>query len=335
MIDCFRCLIRRTNDSQWRFRWCSFGREILSIVCKRPMLAVAWAVAFFWGMCSLAWPEAVHAESRKPNVVFIVADDLNVFLGTYGDRLARTPHIDRLAARGMRFDRAYCTFPLCGPSRNSFLTGLYPNSTGILENAQIFRQTIPRQVSMPQAFRQAGYFAARLGKLYHYNVPNSIGTDGHDDPASWELEMNPAGVDRTEEHPKIFSLVPGQFGGTLSWYASPKSDEYHTDGLLAADAEWVLERCARHRDRPFFLAIGFFRPHTPFVAPREPYFGWYDEDRMPVATGIEADQADIPPAALATRNKQQDAMTEELRRKCIQAYYASISFMDAQLLNFA
>ena len=157
-------------------------------------------------------------------MLFLISDDLNNFLGCYDDPRAKTPHIDRLAARGVTFDRAYCTFPLCGPSRNSMLTGLYPNSTGILANAQIFRQTIPSQISMPQAFRLSGYFAARIGKLYHYGVPRSIGTNGHDDPGSWELELNPAGVDRLEEEPHIFSLTPGQFGGTLSWYASPKSD---------------------------------------------------------------------------------------------------------------
>ena len=86
---------------------------------------------------------------------------------------------------------------------------------------------------MPQAFRLEGYFAARVGKLYHYNVPASIGTNGHDDPGSWELEINPAGVDRLEEEPRIFSLEPGKFGGTLSWYASPQPDRLHTAGLLA------------------------------------------------------------------------------------------------------
>lgn len=271
------------------------------------------------------------SAATRPNVLFLISDDLNNFLGAYGDPRARTPNIDRLASRGVRFDRAYCAFPLCGPSRNSFLTGLYPNSSGILSNAQIFRQTIPSHVCMPQAFRQSGYFAGRIGKLYHYNVPQSIGTNGHDDPASWELELNPAGVDRLEEQPQIFSLRPGKFGGTLSWYASPKSDEHHTDGLLAADAEWVLERCARQTDRPFFLAVGFYRPHTPYVAPKKPYFEWYDEEKMPLVTGVKEDQADLPAAALGSYVKDQDKLTDPLRRQCVQAYYASISFMDAQV----
>jgi iduronate 2-sulfatase len=259
-----------------------------------------------------------------------MADDLNNMLGCYNDPLAKTPNIDRLAARGVRFDRAYCAFPLCGPSRNAMLTGLYPNSTGILANQQIFRQTIPNQVCMPQAFRQSGYFAGRIGKIYHYNVPNSIGTNGHDDPASWEMELNPAGVDRLEEHPKIFSLLPNQFGGTLSWYASPKSDAVHTDGLMAEDAEWVLERCAKRKDRPFFLGVGFFRPHTPYVSPK-PYFDLYPENKMPVVQGVKEDQTDIPPPALGSHKKEQDQMTDDLRRQARQAYLASISFMDAQV----
>lgn len=267
----------------------------------------------------------------RPNVLFIVSDDLNCFLGCYGDPRAKTPNIDRLAARGVRFDRAYCAFPLCGPSRNSFFTGLYPNATGIHANAQIFRQSIPSQPSMPQAFRLAGYFAARIGKLYHYNVPKSIGTNGHDDPGSWELELNPAGVDRLEEEPKIFSLKPGEFGGTLSWYASPKGDREHTDGLLADDAAWVLERCARDKARPFFLAVGFFRPHTPYVAPQTPYFDMYPEAEMPLVTGVTEDQQDIPPAALGSRKAEQDRMTDQERRQALQAYYASTSFMDAQV----
>ena len=291
---------------------------------------MALRVAIF-GVVLLFGAAVAHAADPRPNVLFIVSDDLNCFLGCYGDPLVKTPHIDRLAARGVRFERAYCTFPLCGPSRNSFLTGVHPNSTGIHANAQIFRQTIPTQLSMPQAFRLAGYFAARIGKLYHYNVPASVGTNGHDDPGSWELEINPAGCDRLEEEPQIFSLEPGKFGGTLSWYASPKGDRAHTDGIMADDAAWVLERCGRDRSRPFFLAVGFYRPHTPYVAPKTPYFEMYPEAEMPLVTGVAEDQQDVPKAALASRKAEQDRMTDGERRQARQAYSASISFLDAQV----
>ncbi len=298
---------------------CAFSRWWAALIILSSMLTGGVGVA------------AGATSSRPKNVLFLIADDLNNLLGCYGDPLAKTPNIDRLAARGVRFDRAYCSYPLCGPSRNSMLTGLYPNSTGILGNSQIFRQTIPEQVSLPQAFRHAGYLATRIGKLYHYGVPGSIGTDGHDDPASWEIEINPAGVDRLAEQSKIKTLTPGQYGGTLSWYASPTSDAGHTDGKIAADAEWVLERCARQKDRPFFLAVGFFRPHTPFVAPKTPYFDSYALKDMRVVKGVKEDQADLPPAALASYKKEQDALTDDLRREILQAYYASISLMDAQV----
>ena len=274
---------------------------------------------------------ATNATPRK-NVLFLIADDLNNMLGAYGDPLARTPNLDKLAVRGVRFDRAYCTYPLCGPSRNSMLTGLYPNSNGIHGNNQIFRQTIPRQLSLSQAFRLQGYFAGRIGKLYHYNPPESVGTSGSDDPASWELALNPAGVDRTEEEPKITTLTPGQFSSTLSWYASPKSDAHHTDGMLAADAEWVLERLAKPGQRPFFLAVGFHRPHLPYVAPKDPYYGYYPREKMRIVPDIKADRADIPPAAIPEfRRLEHDNLTDDQRRDALQGYYASISFMDAQV----
>jgi arylsulfatase A-like enzyme len=269
------------------------------------------------------------AETARPNVLLIMADDLNNAVGSYGHPLVKTPNIDRLAERGVQFNRAYCQFPLCGPSRNSMLTGLYPNSSGILGNAHIFRETIPHHHSLPQTFRLNGYFAGRIGKLYHYGVPNSIGTDGNDDPASWELELNPAGCDRLLEEGDIFSLVPGSFGAVLSWYASPRGDLLHTDGMLATDAEWVLQRCARDRSRPFFLGVGFFRPHTPFVAP-EKYFEEYPKERMPLAE-VKKDRKDLPALALASQKKEHDKLTDDLRQQAIQAYFASITFMDAQV----
>jgi len=269
------------------------------------------------------------SAATQPNVLFMMADDLNNSLGCYGHPLVKTPNLDKLAARGVRFEKAACQFPLCGPSRNSMLTGLYPNSSGILTNSQVFRQTIPSHISLPQAFRLSGYFAARIGKLYHYGVPLSIGTNGHDDPGSWEMELNPAGADRMIDMPNIYSLIPGNFGGTLSWLASPSPDEKQTDGMMARDAAWVLERCARDKDRPFFLALGFFRPHTPYVAPKQ-WFEGYPVEKMPVVTGVAEDQKDLPKHALGSYKKEQDNLTDDLRRQAVQAYFASISFMDAQ-----
>ena len=121
--------------------------------------------SFVWFFLTMLCCASAIATDARRNVLFIISDDLNNLLGCYGDPQVKTPNIDRLAARGVRFNKAYCSFPLCGPSRNSLLTGLYPNSTGIHENSQVFRQTIPHQLSMPQAFRQQGYFAARIGKL--------------------------------------------------------------------------------------------------------------------------------------------------------------------------
>ncbi len=280
------------------------------------------------GLAALSSPAT--GEESRPNVLFLIADDLNNSVGCYGHALVQTPNLDRLARRGVRFERAYCQFPLCGPSRNSLLTGLYPNSSGILTNGTIFRQTIPQHRSLPHALRLQGYFAARVGKLYHYNVPTSIGTNGHDDPGSWELELNPAGCDRLLEEPDIFSLVPGRFGGTLSWYASPRDDLLHTDGLLASDAAWVLERCARDASRPFFLAVGFYRPHTPYVSPAK-YYALYPPEQMPLVAGVAEDQQDVPAPALASRQQVQDDMTDALRQQAVQAYFASVTFMDAQV----
>lgn len=294
---------------------------------RKKILLLTTSLAL-WFSTSLT-TNADEASAPK-NVLFIISDDLNTSLGCYGHPQVQSPNIDRLAARGVRFENATCQYPLCGPSRNSMLTGLYPNSSGIMSNGQIFRQTIPSHHSLSQTFRLNNYFAARIGKLFHYNVPKSVGTNGHDDPGSWELELNPAGCDRLLEEGDIFSLNPNNFGGTLSWFASPRPDASHTDGMLAADAKWVLERCARDQSRPFFLALGFYRPHTPYVAPK-PYFDNYPVEQMPVVEGVEEDQKDVPRLALASQKQEQNEMSDDLRRQAVQAYFASITFMDTQV----
>jgi len=270
---------------------------------------------------------AAGAAARQ-NVLFVICDDLCCALACYGDATARTPNIDRLAARGVRFERAYCQFPLCNPSRASLLTGRRPAHTRIRDNKEYFRDLDPATVSLPQAFRQAGWRTERIGKLYHYNVPASIGTDGLDDPPSWDAVTNPKGRDVFDE-PLIFSLQPGQFGGTVSWLAADGQDAEQTDAIAAARAVDLLEGFARDK-RPFFLAVGFYRPHTPYVAPKR----WFEQHPLATVTlpVVPADHdAGVPAAAIGSRKKEQDRLVGDLGREALQAYRASVSFVDAQV----
>ena len=270
------------------------------------------------------------AAGDGPNVLLIVCDDLNCDLGCYGDPQVRSPNIDALAARGVRFDEAHCQYPLCGPSRASFMTGLYPGQTGITANAIHIRQTMPKVKTLPMAFRDAGYRATRIGKLFHYDVPLHIGTGGHDDPYSWDQTINPRGHDR-EIHDRIHTLRPGSFGGTLSWYADDADDASQTDGIAATDADRVLAEHAASGD-PFFLAVGLFRPHTPYVSPRR-YFEIYPRDRVPLADVPPGYRSTLPDPAVAllTWKKSQQNLPESTAREVVQAYQAAITFADAQV----
>jgi arylsulfatase A-like enzyme len=179
-------------------------------------------------------------------------------------------------------------------------------------------------------FRDAGYFATRIGKIYHYNVPKHIGTSGHDDPYSWNYTINPRGRDKEEED-KIFSLTPGSFGGTLSWLAADGTDEEQTDGIAATEAARILKKFARE-DRSFFLAVGLFRPHTPFVAPQK-YFEMYPLEKIVVPSIPDGylETLPLPARKSITRKKNQVNLAPDLARQAIQAYYASISFADTQV----
>ena len=276
------------------------------------------------------FPAVLFAADGKTNVLFIICDDLNTDMGCYGHPQVKTPNIDRLAEQGTRFEHAYCQYPLCGPSRASFMAGLYPDQTLIHRNAIYLREHLPNVKTMSQMFRDAGYFATRIGKIYHYNVPKNIGTSGHDDPFSWNYTINPRGRD-VEDEPLIFSLRPGSFGGTLSWLAADGTDEEQTDGIIATEAVDQLQRYA-DEDRPFFLAVGLFRPHTPFVAPKE-YFDMYPIDSIQVPVVPDGYFETIPEPARKSvqRKKEQMNLADKLAREAIQSYYASITFADAQV----
>lgn len=269
--------------------------------------------------------------ARRPNVLLILADDLNTDLGCYGHPLVQSPHLDRLAARGVRFERAYCQYPLCNPSRASFMTGLRPDTLRVYNLGTHFRKNIPDVVTLPQTFRRAGYFTARVGKVYHWGIPRDIGTDGLDDAPSWDRVVNPKGRDVSDED-HIFTLTPHleghrRFGSTLSWLAAEGADNEQTDGLAADAAIELLEQAA---GKPFFLAVGFVRPHTPFVAPKH-YFSLYPIDNIALPKTPPGYDVTVPPSALAIRRAVETNATDDIRRQALQAYYASTSFIDAQV----
>jgi iduronate 2-sulfatase len=290
----------------------------------RPILisTLAWAACALIGVGSaLAQPAA-----RRPNVLLIMADDLSDDVGTFGHPQVRTPNLDRLAARGVRFTRAYTQFPLCSPSRVSMLAGLRPDATGVHDLTTDFRKVHPELVTLPQMFKRAGYVSARVGKIYHYGNPGQIGTPGLDDPASWDHTVNPRGVDKDEE-PMLTNFTPGRrgFGASLAYYASPAPDEAHTDGKVASETIALLEQ---HRDRPFFLAAGFYRPHCPFIAPA-PYFNLHPLESVRLPPAIPR-AADVPGPAWFT-NPPHWGLDEQQQRLTVRAYYASISFLDANV----
>jgi len=270
---------------------------------------------------------ALRAASRPPNVLFIASDDLNTCLSCYGHPLVRTPNLDRIAARGVRFDRAYCQYPLCNPSRASLMTGLGPDTTTVYNNSRHFREAIPDVVTLGQLFQKNGYFSARVGKIFHYGVPAQIGTDGLDDKPTWNRVVNPCGVDHSKEEALLTNYTPQRgLGSAVCFYASPAQDEEHTDGMIALEAIRLMEE---HRNEPWFLAAGFYRPHVPWIAPVK-YFDQYPLARIELIPFREDEMRIAPELAYFTRPAHW-GMNEQQRREAMRAYYASISFMDAQV----
>ena len=275
---------------------------------------------------STALAASAQPKPRR-NVLFIASDDLNHCFSAYGNPIVHTPHLDSIGQRGVRFDRAYCQFPLCSPSRTSLMTGLSPDATKVYDLKKHFRETVPDVITLPQAFQRDGYFAARVGKIYHYGNPRDIGTNGLDDAASWNQRVNPAGVDKTREEPLLTNYTPDRgIGAAIAFHASSASDEEHTDGMVAAETIRLMEE---HRGEPWFLGAGFYKPHCPYIAPSK-YFDMMPLDRVKLVPFEEWEMKIAPRWAYYTIPANW-GMTEKQRLEGMRAYYATILFLDAQV----
>lgn len=266
-----------------------------------------------------------EAPSTRPNVLLIISDDLNTRLDTFGGPIA-APNLNNLAADGVAFNEAYSQFPWCGPSRASFLSGLRPSTVGVTDLRTPLRERIPNLVTLPQYFRENGYFTARSGKVFHQGVPEGIGKPGADDPASWDIALNPAGRD-LELEPQLNDATPGLGRGSrMGWLAGDGPVNSYTDGLVADDVIGLIDR-SQDEGKPFFIAAGFYRPHTPEITPEE-FFR-----RYPLA-GVETTSVDdvtAPFDVTAAWGGPDLGMTPEEQRGFIRAYYASASYVDMQV----
>ncbi|MEM8912041.1 MAG: sulfatase [Planctomycetota bacterium] len=276
----------------------------------------------------------VRTSGAKPNVLFIVADDLNCAIGPYGDAVAKTPHLDRLAERAVTFQRAYCQQAVCNPSRSSFLTGLRPSTVGVDDLRRYFRDTATRGnalVTLPEYFKNHGYFCQNIGKLFH-NMGET------QDRRSWSIdEVLHKGTHASDT---IFSNTP--VSGPKPTYKAPITEAHDVPDTVYRDGQIANLAAAMLRDhpadgQPFFLAVGFWRPHMPFVAPKK-YWDLYDPQFIDLPQPGTPPE-DVPPIALhASREIKGYGLTPKDRpftidevRHYRHGYYAAISFLDAQV----
>lgn len=292
---------------------------------SRVALCLRFAVCLAVGLAAVALGKPTLA-SERPNVLLIVVDDLRCSLGCYGDASVKSPNVDRLAARGVRFDRAYCQYPMCNPSRNSFLTGMRPDTLRILDNATPLRKTRPEAVTLPQLFREAGYFTAGIGKIFHVGIGPDGKAAAFQEAKSWDECRNyePTPTGRRGEGR---SLTEDRLAW-CRWLSADGGDEDQPDGQTAAEAVRLIEA---HRDGPFFLGVGFHKPHDPFIAPQA-YFDMYPPESIPIARDPADRTPDVPLATPRGANLESfKKFTDRERREFRRAYHAGISFTDAQV----
>ena len=287
-------------------------------------------------------------SASKPNILFIVSDDLTACLGSYGNEICQTPNLDRLASEGVQFDRAYCQYPVCGASRASFMSGLYPKRNGMMGNSYTlgsYRAMYPKLADHPSIgglLRRNGYVSLRVSKIYHMGVPGGIeaGEPGGDDPDSWDRAIDVMAPETAS--PGVLELLSPRrthYGSNFARIIVPDDEiETQADALTATQAIAILDSRARggefskfiRPEEPFFLAVGFVRPHVPLVAPKS-MFDLYDEDSIPLPYVPEGDLDDLPEPAAAMANEGRYWLTEKQQKQSIAAYYASVTYMDQQV----
>ncbi len=282
--------------------------------------------------------------ASRPNVLLMIADDLAAnALGSYGNTQARTPNLDALAKRGTVMDRAYCQYPVCGPARAALLTGLYPQQNKVTGNndKDTLTDTLGQHPTLPQYFKSNGYTTVRLGKLYHMGVPGDItaGANGADHPASWSMRYNlkspewmtpgPVQILSNEKLNKDPDKHYGLGFGTAFYVVEAEGDGSDQHDVKAADKAIELLG-GELKDKPFFLAVGFVRPHVPLVAPRK-FFEPFDAVKLLLPDRVDNDLADIPRAGVFRLGARTGTDSDEKRKEVLRGYYASVSFMDAQV----
>ena len=322
-----------TNESKRR-RWRTWTTVVL---CLTLLPSLLWRPG-----PALSETQKRSASKARYNVLFIISDDLRPTLGCYGNPIVKTPNIDRLAARGTRFDSAYAQFPLCNPSRSSLLTGHYPTQTGVLDNNTYFRTQHPDFVTLPQYFKSQGYASLRTGKIFHGGIDDMVSWTEGGEPVDISITSRPPSpvatgrgtreTDDLEVTPRANAAPPRPSVSDRIVILEGEGESYG-DYKVATRAVDYLER---YRDKPFFLAVGFGKPHSPPTAPRR-FFDLYDPNKIPLPPDFNAHPqapAGFPDISIPHRNADlfigRDASPEQAR-EMIRAYYASVSFVDAQV----
>ena len=298
-----------------------------------PMLSIRW-LRIVTIMFAMGWSNLpAEAQAAPPNVLFIAADDLRCDLGCYGHPSAETPHLDRLATEGIRFDRAYCAQALCNPSRSSLLTGLRPDTLGLWNLRTHFRELRPQVITLPEHFKNHGYFTQNIGKIFHNWV-----TEIEGDPRSWSV---PA-VMHFDRHGNDVPIVDGPLPPDLA--TDPKCecrdvpDDAYFDGRVADLSIQALEDLrakAQGHGQPFFLAVGFWKPHSPFNAPKR-YWDLYNRESLrPIRPA--AWPTDAPRIAwhnsreIIGEGKRRRTLSDDQVSEIRHGYLAAISYLDAQV----